>query len=292
MGNGLINRMIRALRLDATLYREVAAPGASTEEAALIVVLAAVGFSFAGSAVSLVSWLNGHWSGIAPSEANSWIVMAIQNGNVSVSILALIAAWLAWTGGVWLFSKRLIATGHQAPDYGQIARALAFAQAPGIVGSMPLILTTVVLALVLPRIPAISPQDPAPLAGLELLVTNVWLLLMAWVFLGTLLALREGLGFSYGQALGALLVVAGGLAVLLGLVVTVGSVAAAAVGLLPEAFGSDPPLPIGLTHVEGIATQVASQVPFRIASEFDFNLGLHIAPALMSGLSEPLATVR
>ncbi len=292
MGNGFINRLLRALRLDPTLYREVAAPGASTEEAALVVVLAAVGFSFAGSAVSLVYWLNGHWSGIGPSEANAWIALAIQNGDVAVSILALMAAWLAWTAGIWLVSKRLIATSHQAPGYSQIARTLAFAQAPGLAGSVPLILTTVGLALVLPRFPAVSPQDPAPLASLELVVTNVWLLLVAWVFLGTLLALREGLGFSYGQALGALLVVAAGLALLLGLIVTSGSVAAAAIGLVPEAFGSDSPLPIGHSHGEGIATQVASQVPFRSAFGFDFNLGLHVASSLMSGLSEPLATVR
>ena len=43
MGDGLIGRMVRALRLDPTLYREVAAPGGSTRQAATVVALAAVG---------------------------------------------------------------------------------------------------------------------------------------------------------------------------------------------------------------------------------------------------------
>ena len=43
MGDGLVSRMLRALRLDSTLYREVATPGASNRQAALVVVLAALG---------------------------------------------------------------------------------------------------------------------------------------------------------------------------------------------------------------------------------------------------------
>ena len=41
MGDGLINRMLRALRLDSTLYREVAAPDGDTRQAALVVLLTA-----------------------------------------------------------------------------------------------------------------------------------------------------------------------------------------------------------------------------------------------------------
>lgn len=55
MDCGFTNQLLRALRLDPTLYRDVAAPGARTEQAALVLILAAVGFSFANSARSLVS---------------------------------------------------------------------------------------------------------------------------------------------------------------------------------------------------------------------------------------------
>ena len=90
MGDGLIDRMLRALRLDPSLYREVAAPGASTEHAALVVILAAVGFSFAQSARSLVSWLGASgsvwWSGITTTEANAWIAMDFEDYRVVIRV--------------------------------------------------------------------------------------------------------------------------------------------------------------------------------------------------------------
>ena len=292
MGDGLINRMIRALRLDPTVYREVAAPGVKTEEAALVVALAAVGFSFAGSAGSLVSWLNGRWSGLTPNQANFWVAIWIENGNVAVRVLALMAAWPIWAAGVWLVSRRLVAPDHQRPGYGQVARLLAFAQAPGVLGPGLLVPVMIGVALILPHSTAVLPEDPSPLAILNLLTPNVYFLLTVWVMLGTVLALHEGVGFSYGQALGALVAIAAGLAVLLGLVVTVGSVVAAGVGLLPDAFGHEPPLPIRVGQGDGFASQVASRVPYLAAYQFDLNLGLHFSPALMSSLSGALATVR
>jgi hypothetical protein len=292
MGDGLINRMIRALRLDRTLYREVAAPDARTEEAALVVALAAVGFSFAGSAGSLVSWLNGRSSGLTPTQANFWAAIWIENGKVAVSVLALVAAWPIWAACVWLVSKCLVAPGHRRPGYGQVARLLAFAQAPGVLGPGLLLPVTIGVALILPHSVTVFPEDPSPLAILNLLTPHVYFLLTVWVILGTVVALSEGLGFSYGQALGALFVIAAGLAVLLGLVVAVGSVVAAGIGLVPNAFGHEPPLPIRVGQGDGIVSQVGSRVPYLTAYQFDLNLGLHFSPALMSSLSGALATVR
>lgn len=297
MGDGLINRLLRALRLDSTLYREVAAPGASTEQAALVLILAAVGFSFAQSARSLVSWLGASgsvWSsGITTTEANAWTAMEFEDYRVVIRVLALAAAWPAWAAGLWLVSKRMTATGGRAPGYGQFARVLAFAQAPGVFGTALLLPTTVGAAVILfSQKGHVAPGEPAPLAFLYFFVDVGRYLLAAWVFLGTLLALREGLGLSSGQALGALMIVGAGLAVLLGLVVTTGSVVAAAVGAVPEAFGPDPPRPLGLDHNDAIAELAASWIPYLTAFEFDFNLGLHFGPSLMSSLDQALATIR
>ncbi len=296
MGDGLINRMLRALRLDATLYREVAAPGACTEQAALVLILAAVGFSFAQSARSLVSWLGasgGVWSsGITTTEANAWIAMDFEDYRVVIRVLALAAAWPAWAAGLWLVGKRMTATGGRAPGYGQFARVLAFAQAPGVFGAAILFPAMIGTAVVLAQRGHVAPGEPLPLAFLYLLVDVGRYLLAAWVFLGTLLALREGLGLSSGQALGALMSVGAGLAVLLGVVVTVGSVVAAAVGVVPEAFGPDPPIPVGLEHNDAIAELAAFWIPYLTAFEFDFNLGLHFGPSLMSSLDQALATIR
>ncbi|MDE2869145.1 MAG: hypothetical protein OXR64_12635 [Chloroflexota bacterium] len=298
MGSGFINRLLRALRLDPTLYREVAAPGASTEQAALVVILAAVGFSFAQSARSLVSWLSSSgsfwWSGLTTTEANAWIAMDLENYRVVVRVLALVAAWPVWAAGLWLVSKRMSASRGQAPGFGQVARVLAFAQAPGVFGPALLLPTTVGAALVLSQTGWLQAYmaPPANLAFLDFLVGVGWPLLLVWVFLGSLVALREGLGLSGGQALGALIIVGAGLAVLLGLVVTVGSVVAAAVGAVPEAFGLEPRVPVGLDHGDAIAAQVAPFIPYLTAFQFDFNLGLHFGPSLMSSLGQALATIR
>ena len=58
MGDGLINRILRALRLDATLYREVAGPGGSNRQAAVVVVLAALGTgaAVATRAIDSLAW--------------------------------------------------------------------------------------------------------------------------------------------------------------------------------------------------------------------------------------------
>ena len=296
MGDGLINRMLRALRLDSTLYREVAAPGASTEQAALVVILAAVGFSFSHSAESLVSWLRaeggGVLSAVTPTEANRWIAMDFENYRVALGVLALAAAWPVWAAGVWLVAKWLVAPGGPRPGYGQVARVLAFAQAPGVFGPALLLPATIGAAHVFSQRGWIAHGEPAPLALVDFLVEAGWSLLVVWVFLGTLLALREGLGLSGGQALSALITVAAGVAVLLGLFVTIGSVVAAAVGAVPEAFGADPRVPIGLDHGDAIAAQVAPWIPYLTAFDFDFNLGLHFAPSLMDSLSQALATIR
>ena len=295
MGDGLINRMLRALRLDATLYREVAAPGASTEQAALVLILAAVGFSFAQSASFLTSWLNAEegalWLGLTPTQANAWIAMDFENYRVAVRVLALAVAWPVWAAGLWLVSKRMLADG-SAPGFGQVARVVAFAQAPGVLGAAILVPTTVGATHVLFQSSSVAPGGPAPLALLNLLADIAWPLLMVWVFLGTLVALREGLRLSSGQALGALVIVGAGLAVMLGVIVTIGSVVAAAVGVVPRAFGTDLPVPVGLDHGEAIAAQVAPWIPYLTAFEFDFNLGLHLSPSLMDSLSLTLATVR
>ena len=73
---------------------------------------------------------------------------------------------------------------------------------------------------------------------------------------------------------------------------TIGSVVAAAVGAVPEAFGADPRVPIGLDHGDAIAAQVAPWIPYLTAFDFDFNLGLHFAPSLMDSLGQALATIR
>jgi hypothetical protein len=168
MGDGLIGRMLRALRLDATLYREVAEPGGSTWQAALVVLLTAVA---AGA--------EGVWVGVSGAG-----LMATTH----------VAAWPVWALGIWLVGARLQAPNGKASGFWQVARAIAFAQAPGVFFATSLVLFWI----------------SAPLWG------TVRTLISVWVVIGTFLAVRETLGLTNGRTLGTLFGVGAAIAVLLG----------------------------------------------------------------------------
>ena len=170
MGDGLIGRMLRALRLDATLYREVAGPGGSTRQAALVVLIAAV------AAGTEVVWTSVSGAGL----------LAITH----------MAAWPVWAAGLWFVGARLRGPSGEAPGFQQVARVIAFAQAPGV-------FFIFASGLILFRI-------PTPLWS------TVRSLIFIWVLVGTFLAVRETLRLSSGQTLGALVAVGAAVAVLLG----------------------------------------------------------------------------
>lgn len=293
MGNGFINRLLRALRLDPTLYREVAAPDASTEQAALALMLAAVGFGFASTGTGLATWLNSGW-GFTPVEANVPFVMDLQNTRVIARTIALMAAWPIWTAGLWFVSRQLTPRDRQPPGYGQIARVIAFGQAPGVLGVVLLVFISVVVVLFLGSIPVLDHYsdevDPMPLPTLEMVAGVGWIVLEAWVFIGTFLAIREGIGLSGGRTLAALVIVGASVAGLLALVVIVSSVIAAAVGAIPFAFGVGPRVVPALDGGAPLA-HIASELPQVAAFGLDFNLITGFSRNLVSHLGDALATV-
>ncbi|MCY3957076.1 MAG: hypothetical protein OXG65_02170 [Chloroflexi bacterium] len=289
MGDGLVSRVLRALRLDPTLYREVAAPGGSTEQAALVVVLAAAGYAYVAAAISIVSWLNFGEPGLTTIQSNAWIVAHFQNAAVVVRALAVLAAWPVWTIGMWLVAQRLTGQGRGLQNLGQVARALAFAQSPGIPGALLLVPVTVATAFAFPAIPA-NPdvlRDPVAIPWLGLLVYVGWGLVLIWVFLGTLLAVRESLGLSFGQAFGALVAVATGHAVLVALVLTIASVVAAAAGAIPDAFEPASTL----TAYTDVTERVIVRVPHWATFGFDVYFGQFLSDALLHLLARLLVIV-
>lgn len=169
MGNGLIGRMLRALRLDATLYREVAESGGSTWQAALVVLIAAV----------------------AAGTEGLWVSV----GSAGLIAITHMVAWPVWAAGLWFVGARLRRTAGEAPGFWQVARAIAFAQSPGV-----FFFTS---GLVIFWI-------PTPLWS------TVRSLIFVWVLVGTFLAVRETLGLGNGRTLGALFGVGAAIAVLLG----------------------------------------------------------------------------
>lgn len=286
MGDGFVSRVVRALRLDPTLYREVAAPGASTEQAALVVVLAAAGYAYAAAAIRISDWLIFGESGLTTIQSNVWIVSFFENAAVVIRALAVLAAWPVWAAGMWLVARRLKGQDRDLPGLGQVARAIAFAQSPGIPGGLLLLPVTVTTAFAFPAIPA-NPdvlRDPLAFPWLGTLVYVGWALVLIWVFLGTMLAVRESLGLSFGQAFGGLVAVASGHAVIVAVVLTIASIIAAAAGVIPDAFGSAPTL----TEFPGLTGRVLADIPRWAAFGFDVYLGQFLSDALIQLLARLL----
>lgn len=112
----MVERMIRAARLDVNLYEEVEANPALTQEAITVVVIIAV-LNMIGSIIA---------SFIGPTT----IFVAIL-GGVWALIGFFIWAWLAYFIGTRVFGG--------TADYGELIRTLGYAYTPNILGVLSFI---------------------------------------------------------------------------------------------------------------------------------------------------------
>ena len=113
----MINRMIGAARLSTETFEEVEADSSATRQAMLVVVIVAVatGIGFLGT---------GGLSGLI------------------FGIIIGLAGWAAWAWITFFIGTKLLATPDTNADWGQLARALGFAQSPGVfkvVGFIPVL---------------------------------------------------------------------------------------------------------------------------------------------------------
>lgn len=254
MDDGFIVRVVRALRLDPTLYREVATAGNSTIQAVLIVVLtsAASGIAWGARTFHLVGRHE-------PALVQMDTPMAEFGVLAVLSALAQVVAWPVWAAGICTMGRHLAPSG-RALGFWPVARVLAFAQTP------------VALVVVIPIMTGafwLGRVDPHGVgkAPLGLLASSVWSVVAVWVLIGTFLATREVLGLSNGRSLGALLGAGLGavvVAVLVGVAVT--SVSGGGSRDLATAFWRG--IPSG----------------FDVASGLDFNLGLDLGSSVMGYL--------
>ena len=142
----MLNRVFRALKLDADLYEEVEHDSQYLPEAALIVV-----------ATSLLAGFGG------------WISGSFVAGFISLVLTGLLG-WFVWSGVTLIVGTRIFGG---TANYGEMLRVLGYANAP------------LALAIV-------------PWAGL--LVGSLWALV------ASIVALRQGLDFTLGKAIGTAIV--------------------------------------------------------------------------------------
>ena len=105
--HSMVDRMIRASRLDVHIFEEVEADTSATRQALSVVVLVALA------------------TGIASLGTTGL-------GGLLVGVVISIAGWTIWAWIVYLIGTKIIPSHATHADWGQLARTLGFAQSPGI----------------------------------------------------------------------------------------------------------------------------------------------------------------
>jgi len=113
--NKLIDRMIRAAKLDSSLYEEVEKDTAATNQALLVVVIASICAGI-GSAIS------GHMA-VGPT--------GFIYGLITGVITALIG-WLIWSFITYFVGTRLFKGPQTKATYGELLRCIGFSDSPGV----------------------------------------------------------------------------------------------------------------------------------------------------------------
>ena len=193
--DGLGARVLRAWRMDTTLYRELAAPESGAWQAAAVIAIAAVASGLGWGSLRLIDSVR------AGTESMDFGAAIVQSSipNAFVSALAFLVAWPVWATGLWVVGMRWTPADYPPPYLGHVARALAFAQAPAMLRVVPALLVVVV-------------GFARGVEGIQsgvLWVTTFWLVVLidVWVLAGTYLALRKALGLSNARTLVALVTV-------------------------------------------------------------------------------------
>jgi len=155
MSSSLTDRMIRAARLETSVYEEVEADPAATQQALWVVIIAAAA---EGIGIAIRAAMQGRAVGV--------IIVGLILGIISALI-----GWIVWSYVTYFIGTRLF-RGTATP--GEMLRTIGFAQSPRVLD-------------ILLFIPGIGP--------IIQLVVAIWLLVAG------IIAIRQALDFSTGQAI-------------------------------------------------------------------------------------------
>ena len=107
MNSVFVNRIIRACKLDTTLYEEVEADKSATVQAALVVVLSSLAAGVGALSLGASNFL------MAP-------------------ILSLVS-WYIWAYLIYLIGTKLFPEPNTKADHGELLRTIGFSSAPGLI---------------------------------------------------------------------------------------------------------------------------------------------------------------
>ena len=106
--NTLLNRMLRAARLDTKLYEEVEADHGALKQAMAVVVLSSISAGV-GSLSQGVS------------------------GAFFYGILAALIGWFAWALLTYIIGTKILPAPQTKADYGELLRTIGFSSSPGVI---------------------------------------------------------------------------------------------------------------------------------------------------------------
>ena len=106
MNSQFINRMIRASKLDVTLYEEVEADKSATVQAAIVVVLSSLA------------------AGVG--------ALSLGASNFLMAPLLSLVSWYIWAYLIYFIGAKLFPEPNTQADHGQLLRTIGFSSAPGL----------------------------------------------------------------------------------------------------------------------------------------------------------------
>lgn len=157
----LADKMIRAARLDANFYVQVMNDPAAMRQALLVVLIYS---AFTGIGAGLIT--------LPDVDAGQFVL------NLFVGLFSALVLWFVWSFVCYFIGTTLF-KGPQTPwrvvaTYGELLRAIGFASTPGIL----------MIFILIPGI------------GVFLLLSAI-----VWMFIATVIAVREALDFSTWRAI-------------------------------------------------------------------------------------------
>ena len=107
MNSVFVNRIIRACKLDISLYEEVEADKSATIQAAIVVVLSSIA------------------AGIG--------AISLGASNFLMAPLLSLVSWYIWAYLIYLIGAKLFPEPNTQADHGQLLRTIGFSSAPGLI---------------------------------------------------------------------------------------------------------------------------------------------------------------
>ena len=114
--SSLINRMVRAAKLEANLYEEVEADQKATMPAMWVVIIA-----------SIATGIGTGIAGIMSGNGALFLLWGLL-GGVAVALIG----WLAWAGITYLLGTTILKGPKTSSNWGELLRTIGFAQSPGV----------------------------------------------------------------------------------------------------------------------------------------------------------------